>query len=302
MKKKILLLVALFTSSILLAQKIDKNLTKTLKNITSSFQGDVGIFVQDLNNGKTVMIGADQLFPTASMIKIPILVAITNRINSGELQYHQVMQYHDSLLYAGEDILGSFKSGEEITLSKLIMLMLTMSDNTASLWLQQIAGGGMAINLLMDSIGLKNTRVNSRTEGREKERAQWGWGQTTPKEMALLLKKIYKSEVISPAACDRMLRSLNRNYWDREAISQIPPYVTVFSKSGAVDESRSEVVLVKGKKAAYVFCICTNNNKDKSWKASNEAWTLIRNVSSLLWHYFEPKDQWQPPKESANFF
>jgi len=112
-------------------------------------------FVKDLRSGRIALFHADTLFPTASMVKIPILIGIMNKIDAEELQYHQQMIYQDSLLYPGIDILGSFKSGEKIELSKLLMLMLTMSDNTASLWLQALAGGGMKINPLLDSMGFK---------------------------------------------------------------------------------------------------------------------------------------------------
>jgi beta-lactamase class A len=62
--------------------------------------------------------------------------------------------------------------------------------------------------------------------------------------------------------------------------------VFVASKNGAVDESRSEVVFVSGKKARYIFCVCTKNNKDQSWNDTNEAWVLTRKLSKLLWDYF----------------
>lgn len=276
------------------AQKRDKKLQHSIETLLKGFNGDVGVYVKNLTNNKIVAINADTIFPTASMVKIPILIGIMDKINRGELGYHQQLQYKDSLLYAGVDILGSFKQDEKIALSKVMMLMLTMSDNTASLWLQSLAGKGLRINELLDSIGFKSTRVNSRTPGREDGQTMYGWGQTTPKEMASLLEKIYKGEVVSKGACDRMLRSLNRNYFDHVSISQLPPYAAIFCKNGALNESRSEVVLVKGKKSNYVFCIATKNNKDQSWRNSNEAWTLTRKLSNLLWNYFEPKDKWQP--------
>jgi beta-lactamase class A len=242
--------------------------------------------VHDLTKNRVVAIHADTVFPTASMVKIPILTGIMRKIESGELQYHQPLIYKDSLLYEGEDILGSFKNNEKIELSKVVMLMLTMSDNTASLWLQTLAGKGTRINELMDSLGLQDTRVNSRTPGRENNRAQFGWGQTTPREMATLMEKIVNKEVISNSVSEKMLRLLGRNYWDEEAISQIPTDVFIASKSGAVDASRSEVLYVNGKKCRYLFCVCTKNNKDKSWDAKNEAWELTRKISKLLWEYF----------------
>ena len=209
-----------------------------------------------------------------------------DKINKGELGYHQELVYKDSLLYAGVDILGSFKSNEKIEVSKLMMLMLTMSDNTASLWLQSLAGGGKRTNEILDSLGLKSTRVNSRTPGREMNRSQYGWGQTTPYEMASLFEKIYKKEIISDSISQKMLRLMGRDYWDENAISQIPSYIFVAAKNGAVDESRSETLLVMAPKNPYVFSICTKNNKDKSWRDDNEAWVLARKVSKLLWDHF----------------
>lgn len=285
-----------------IAQKPDNKLLQKLQTLIEPFHGNVGLYVKNLHTGKTVAINADSIYSTASMIKVPILVGIMDKINRNELKFHQQIVYHDSLLYPGVDILGSFKNGEKIELSKMMMLMLTMSDNTASRYLQMFAGTGTRINSILDSVGFKVTRVNSKTEGREAAREKYGWGQTTPREMATLLEMIYNGKVISAAAGARMIRMLNRNYWDAEAVSQVPPYATVFSKSGALDAYRSEVVLVRGVESAYVFCIITSNNEDKSWAYENEAWRLIRSVSNLLWNYYEPKHQWVLPEGSEKFY
>lgn len=280
----------------------DEKLHHKLVQLISPFHGEVGLYVKNLHSGKTVSINADTVYPTASMVKVPILVGIMDKINRGELQFHQQIVYDDSLLYPGVDILGSFKNGEKIELSKLMMLMMTMSDNTASRYLQMFAGTGTRINQIMDSLGFAVTRVNSRTPGRDDAYKKYGWGQTTPYEMATLLEKIYNGEVISKAASARMVRYIGRNYWDAEAVSQVPPYAAVFSKSGALDAYRSEVVLVRGVQSAYVFCIITNKNADTSWTYSNEAWQLIRAVSNTLWNYYEPKHQWVLPEESEKFY
>ena len=280
----------------------DKKLLSKLIALIQPFHGNVALYVKNLHTGKTVEINSDSVYSTASMVKIPILVGIMDKINRGELEFHQQIVYSDSLLYPGVDILGSFKNGEKIELSKLVMLMLSMSDNTASRYLQMLAGTGTRINTILDSLGFANTRVNSKTPGREMIWEKYGWGQTTAREMATLLEDIYNGKIISLAASSRMIRMINRNYWDAEAVSQVPPYATVFSKSGALDAYRSEVVLVRGVSSAYVFCIITSNNSDTSWNYNNEAWKLIRNVSNVLWNYFEPKHQWILPEGSEKFY
>ncbi len=276
------------------AQRTDKKLLAQVEPLLRDFHGVVGVFIEDLRTGKIVDIHADTVFPTASMVKIPILIGIMDKIRSGELEYHQELVYKDSLLYPGVDILGSYKNGEQVELSKVLMLMLSTSDNTASLWLQSLAGGGARINALMDSLGFANTRVNSRTPGREVEREQFGWGQTTPREMVLFLKRIRERNFFTQDKADKILRLLGRNYWDEEAISQVPPEIFVACKNGAIDASRSETMLVMAPHGAYVFSVITKNQSDTRWNSDNEGWVLARKLSHLLWEFKEPNYKWKP--------
>ncbi len=279
-----LLIICISISSV--AQKTDRKLEQQLRQLTADFKGDVGIYVKHLKTGRTVAIQADSIFPTASMVKIPILVGIMDKLNKKELLYHQPLIYKDSLLYEGEDILGSFKDGETIQLAKIILLMMTTSDNTASLWLQSLAGTGTRINELMAALGLKHTRVNSRTPGRKENQQLYGWGQTTPREMVTLMEMIYRGEVIDKASSDRMLRIMGRNFWDEEAISVHPPTVFIASKNGAVNASRSETLLVMAPKGPYIFSIITKNQQDQSWEPDNGGWVLARKLAALLWEQY----------------
>jgi beta-lactamase class A len=303
MKSLLLTLIITVSAFSIFAQQEsqDKKLNKKLLELVKGFHGDVGIYVKNLKTGKVAGYHPDSIFPTASMVKVPITAGIFNKIERNELGYDTILTYKDSLLYAGEDILGSFKNNEKIALSKVLMLMITTSDNTASLWCQSLAGTGTAINMLMEQNGFKFTRVNSRTPGRSANQQQYGWGQTTPREMAGLLTLIRNGKLISPAASERIYRNLIRIYYDGVALSEIPPYVQVASKSGAVDDARSEVLLVNAPHGDYVFCITTKNQKDISWGANNEGWVLIRKLSKLLWNYYEPHCTWVPAPGMEKF-
>jgi beta-lactamase class A len=172
--------------------------------------------------------------------------------------------------------------------------MMTTSNNTASLWNQYLAGTGTEINRWLAENGFDSTRVNSRTEGRSEDFQAYGWGQTTPREMAGMVEGIFKGEVVSETASEQMYRIMSRNYWDGEALSQIPPTVNVASKNGAVRASRSEVLLVNAPSGNYLFSVITKNQEDTSYEYDNEGWGIIRNLSSLLYHHFEPNSDWTP--------
>jgi beta-lactamase class A len=291
MKLKLLILLLTITSAAF--AQTDRKLTQQLNDAVQGFHGQVGIYVQNLKTGKIAAISADTLFPTASMIKVSIQCGLMDKIEKGELQYNQKLVYRDSLLYKGEDILGSFKDKDTIQLSKVALLMITMSDNTASTWLQKLVGGDYINNWLQQN-GFKVMRVNSRVPGREAVRSIYGWGVSTPFEMCRLFTMIRQGKAVSPAASERMSRNMARIYWDEKALSQIPPYVQTISKQGAVDAAKSETVLVSAPHGDYVFSIMTNHNTDQRWVPDNEASVLIKKVSALLWHYFEPGSNWKP--------
>ncbi len=279
----------------------DALLQARIDSLAQGFKGQVGIYVRHVPSGRTASVQAERLFPTASMIKVPIMLKIFDLIDKGELDYHADLIYRDSLLVPGVDILGSFKDGEPIPLSKVVLLSITTSDNTAARWLQILAGKGDAINDWLASRGFTSTHVNGRTPGRESDYDLYGWGQTTPREMSDLLLLIRDGKAVSPAADDEMYRVLTRIYWNDEALGFIPPWVQVASKQGAVNQSRSEAVLVNAPHGDYVFTVITSDQEDTRWTDDNEGNLLIRSVSRLLWNYFEPESNWSRPRGTERY-
>jgi beta-lactamase class A len=301
---KIFCLLFLVSALFFACQSIHEKVTERLTNRFGQFEGAAGLYVERLDTGEKFSINADTLFPTASMIKVPILIALFQKIEEGALGYQDnLVWYADSINYPyGDGILYSFEDGREIPLSKVISLMITYSDNHASLWCQALAGGGETINAWLAEHGLEHTRVNSRTPGRNDDWQKYGWGQTTPKEMARMLIMIRNGEAVSPAASERMFRVLGNIYWDGEALSEIPPQIKTISKQGAVSESRSEVVLVNAPSFDYVFCIITNNQQDTGWAHENSGYVLIRDISRMLWKYFEPDYPWKPADGMEKYY
>lgn len=275
----------------------DATLQRKIEDLARGFNGDVGVYVRNLRTGATATINADSVFPTASMIKLPLLLTLNDQVERGLLNLNAVVKYPDTLKYAsGEstDVVGYMVPGDSLPLSEVAFLMLTVSDNFASLWIQQLVGGGMAVNEWLGAHGFANTRVNSRTPGREDARTKYGWGQTTPREISDALVMIREGRAISARASERMYRALTNSYWKDEALSQVPPYVQVASKQGAVDRSRSEVLLVNAPAGDYVLAVITKNQTDTSYEANNEGYRLIRTISRAVYEHFNPDDRWRP--------
>ncbi len=294
--KTILCALALFFSGtfIVMPQQTDRKLEKGLAELVKNFEGDVGIYVYNLKTEMEAGINPDTIFPTASVVKVPILIEVFNQIKSGKLHLNDTMVYNVKRIYGGSGVMQFYKDSTVTDLRTLASLMITLSDNTTSLWCQELVGGGVAINKTMADLGLIHTRVNSRTEGRTKYWETYGWGQTTPREMASLLVKMRQRTLVDASASDEMYRIMANSFYTDYSLSQIPPYIQTAAKQGMVDKSRSELVMVNAPSGDYVFYIATKNNKDESWEFDNKAWELQRRISAYLWHYFEPKSDWKP--------
>ena len=280
----------------------DPRLQQELEAAVRGFHGGVGVYVRHFRTGATAAISADDTFPTASMIKVPIMVGVFDAMNAGHFAFNDTApEPRARAKYPEDDISAGLSDTARITVSRLLTLSLTYSDNSASLWLQQLAGTGTAINDWLTGHGFAVTRVNARTAGREADYERWGWGQTTPREMARLVTLIRQGQVVSPAASEEMYRTMTRSFWTGEALSQLPPTVQAASKQGSVDQSRSEVVLVNAPSGDYVFCVITKDQKDESQRPDNEGSVLLRRVSALLWKHFEPSHPWAPAPGAERF-
>lgn len=294
-----LILISLLVAAPVHAQqeRRDPVLAARLDSLTHGFGGTVGIYVRHLRTGATVAINADSVFPTASLVKVPILMTLFDQVERGVLDLEARVPYPDTLNYRyveATDVVGYMAAGDTLPLRELAFLMLTVSDNVASLWIQATVGGGAAVNEWMAAHGFEHTRVNSRTPGREEARSVYGWGQTTPREMARALVMIREGRAVSPRADARMYRLLTKSYWDDFGLSQLPPTVQAASKQGFVDRSRSEVLLVNAPAGDYVLAVITKNQTDESYEPDNEGHRLIRAVSRAVYEHFNPDDPWRP--------
>ena len=278
------------------AERADAALQARVATLAEAFDGRVGVYARHLPTGRTLALRADSLFPTASMVKVPILIATMAAVDRGDLALDQTLVFRDSLRYDDHGLIGLLRDGSAVAVHSAVETMLSASDNNSSLWLQALSGGGEAINGMLAARGYAATRVNSRTPGRRADWEAYGWGQTTPREMARLIREIVDADVdvVSPGADEEMHRMLTRTFWDDEALAAIPPGVQVASKQGAVSDSRSEVLYVHAPSGPYVLCVVTDGQADTSWGADNAGFVFLREVSAAVWAAWEPGSLWRP--------
>src|SRR4029078_1973917 len=147
--------------------KPKKSLGDVLKPAIDRHQGDVGLAVKHLKTGETFEYQADKAMPTASLIKLPVMIATYEAIDKGKIKITDMIELKKEDQMPGSGVLTShFSPGTKISLRDAIHLMIVYSDNTATNLLLD-KRGLPPTNEYMAKLDCPDTRINSKVFRRD---------------------------------------------------------------------------------------------------------------------------------------
>jgi len=281
-------------------------LKTAMEGVAEGFGGTLGYSLHHRVQGDKIAHRGDEPFPTASTIKTALMGAVLHQVDSGHLRWEDEFPAPTESVTRQEGGYGFFvPPGVPLPLPHWLNLMITVSDNTATMVLREVVGQGN-VNRWLDGLGLAQTKLLNGPQkvelGLLPLQQRYGLGMTTPVEMGRLLELIRDGQAGSPAACDRMLRLLAHQYWDSAIAAEIPPTVQIAHKTGAIDGHRSDSAYVFAPGGEYVLTVYTKDQRDDRWTNDNEGLAAIRTLSRLVWRHYHPQDTWQPPPGVAKFW
>jgi len=284
-----------------------QNLQTQLNAIVAKHHGKVALFAENLKTGETAEIDADQAVPTASVIKLTILLEAMDEVRNGRASLDERIVLKKDDQVAGSGMLGLMDAPLTLTLKDVLTLMIVVSDNTAT-------------NLMIDRFGLDKINARSRELGLKgtclykkvfkppvppvpADQPKFGLGKSTPGEMAKVIEKIglcqlgtsaHPAVPSDAALCDVMLTMLRDQFY-RDGI---PRYIegldssdtgsAIANKTGAVDASRSDVGLVASKNGLIVISAFTYENADHSYSSDDEGDVTIAKLSRTIVEAWSP--------------
>jgi beta-lactamase class A len=253
----------------------------------SQFKGKVNLFAKNLDTGAVYELGGDERVPTASTIKIAIMVEAFARVAEGKARWTDGLVLTKEKKVGGSGILHEFADGLHLTFRDGVAMMMIMSDNTATNLVIDVLTAD-AINARMESLGFKETRLMRRVfgggesvEGRKEENKRFGLGRTTPHEMVTLLQKLEHGEVISAAASKEMLDLMKREQ-GTNGIWREQWRLPKATKSGALDALRSNIGILYHPRGRIAIAITCNEMPEVIWTVDNPALLLMSKLSEIL--------------------
>src|SRR5512145_1220739 len=233
-------------------------LQSRLQELSDAFPGVIGVAVRDLKTGEEISINGDRLFPMASVYKVPIMVEVFRQIEARKFSLDDRIELGDEHRTLGSGVLTLLSNGLKPTVKDLITLMIVLSDNEATdILLKKV--GAENVTAAMRSMGLNNLRVDRTTfelirdflgfidetardktyneiivtprarqitpekqAEAEREFAKVMKDVSSPRDMALLLEKIYKGEAAGGDSCQMMMTILGRQMFNQRLPRYLP--------------------------------------------------------------------------------
>jgi beta-lactamase class A len=251
---------------------------KALREIAEQAQGVVGITAMDLTSGEHFGINTDLLFPQASAIKVPILMEVYKQVNEGKLRLADLHWLTRADKVGGSGVLQELAdSTSQLSVHDLCVLMIVLSDNTATNMLIDLIGMEN-VNRTMSSLGLKHTRLQRKMLDTAAS-ARGEENLSTPSEAAHIMEILYRGQFVNRATCDDILSILKKRKEGTIPLA-LPKGTPVAFKSGDLAGVETEWALVYLKERPYVVVFMEN------YAIEQEGKPIMKRVSQLLYDFF----------------
>jgi beta-lactamase class A len=259
------LVVPVSTSEIPAQPSIGADLQTQVEAIVGSApSGTWGVYIENLNTGEVVAVNAEDTFHPASTIKLAIGIAMMAYLDS-----HPEVSLNDG------------PGNHARSFDQLLQAMLIPSEEDATAMLLEYLDSqpGPHIQEMVESWGATHTTIELRS--------------STPADLALLWKRLYRGELLSEISTSKLLAILRTaSAGDELRIGGgLPEDVRpgMAHKTGTTFENGLGVVadtaVVEAGEVAYTIVVLGNKVK---WVDYDEAMNLIAEISRAVYRKYVP--------------
>ncbi|MCX6374724.1 MAG: class A beta-lactamase-related serine hydrolase [Armatimonadetes bacterium] len=255
------------------------DMESAISAILKRVAGVFGVVARRVDGNDGIMLNENEVFPSASVIKVPMMVDLFCLRDEGRLSFTEVVSLRDEYKVEGPGALKELHAGLELTVLDLIILMIVQSDNTAT-------------NMIIDRVGMDSVNDRMRGLGLQKTtlaRRMYDWeaqakgfeNVCTPSEIATLLVSMVEGSISSKSTSTEMLEIMARQQWRERIPLLLPEGTKVANKTGSIAGVTHDVGVVYGPSGPYVLCVMTKGVSD-----AVAAGRAIAEVSKSVYEFY----------------
>jgi len=254
-------------------------LTLLVGNEIARFDGEVGLVIKDLAMNWQISYHKDMPFPSASLVKVPIMLALFYAAEEGRINLKDSVRLKGTYKTGGSGVLKALKNGTPFTVEQLIELMITQSDNTAANMLIGMVGFDY-LNTMFRKMGLDETNL-SRKMMDFTLRKYGVENYTTAEEMADLLERLYRKKMVNAHISEMCLTLLRRQHINDRIPARLPSETVVAHKTGLERRVCHDAGIVFTARGDYLICVLTSGERN-----NRKAKALISRLAQYTYSYF----------------
>jgi beta-lactamase class A len=232
-----------------------------------------GVFAVDPDSGSYVEFNGYRQFPAASMIKVPVLVALFNALDRGDIDSKTILTIKQEHVAGGSGHLQWRPVGTKLPLMDVAELMIVISDNTATNMLIDLLGGKEVVNKKYQQWGLKNTVINNPLADLA------GTNKTSPYDLVYLLARVERGELMSEVWHKKMLEIMGRTKTRTLINPGLPPGAKLAHKTGDIGSMVGDTGIVTTPDG-HRYILAMQVERPHNDRRANE---LCRKVSALVY-------------------
>ncbi|MFB2893111.1 serine hydrolase [Aerosakkonemataceae cyanobacterium BLCC-F50] len=240
-----------------------------------------GVFVIDLETGNYAQVNGNNAISAASTIKVPILIAFLQDVEAGKIQWNEKLTLKSEFRASGSGNLRRQKVGTEYTAEDVVTRMITISDNTATNMAIDRLGGMETLNRRFQEWGLTTTVLRNQLPDVQ------GTNTSSPKDLAVLMARVMRGELVSAASRSRMIDIMQQTENDSLLPKGIGEGAKIAHKTGNIGSMLADVGIVNlpsGKR--YVIAVMVQRPR-----RDVRAQKIIQQISSTTYQYFNQNPQ-----------
>ena len=254
-------------------------MNRAIKGYEERHGGIAGAYVVDVNGGWGYGVRPDEPFFGASVMKVPIMVAVYRKMDEGELALSDKFPTEPGDWAPGAGWLQWDEPGVEHTVEDYLYMMMAQSDNVAANALMRKVGGLEYVNEGARSLGAQNTVFYQKVTT-ERAAVPFLDNRTTPRDMALMLRKISTGQAASRISCEDMMDLMYQNDTSLWLEAGLPDDIEAANKSGWLYEVYDDAGIVAAGERPYVVAVFSKHGPDDP----EEGKLLIRDISAAVWN------------------
>ncbi|MEM1068791.1 MAG: serine hydrolase [Planctomycetota bacterium] len=269
----------------------DERLQRLIAPLIAGHRGEVSLAIEHLESGVRFQHQADRPMPTASLIKLPLMITAYQLAENEAIDLDRKITLSDDDKVPGAGILRDhFSAGAQLSLRDYLRLMMRYSDNTATnVVIDQVALP--TTTQRMTQWGLSNTRLHSKvyrgnTSIDPDRSRKFGIGSTTASEMIQLLRMLHNKEITNDAMTSEMIDHLLTCEDSALLKRSIDARIKFAHKTGAVSDCRTDAGILFTDSGPIAVCILTDENADRRWTKDNEAEILCGKIGQAIVNRF----------------